>query len=116
MAKRRIKARELVADIRTGLCLPDLSNKYDLSEKTLKRLLEQCVDASVLDQSELDRLVQPQEAITISWKCPGCGMPYSREFDECPSCGIIVSKYLKVQQQRKQYPKCGQSHATSSCL
>ena len=28
------------------------------------------------------------------WICPFCEMPQHGEFDECPQCGIIVSKYL----------------------
>jgi hypothetical protein len=28
------------------------------------------------------------------WVYPFCEMPQNQEFDECPQCGIIVSKYL----------------------
>lgn len=30
----------------------------------------------------------------IVWVCPACEMPQSREYEECPQCGVIVSKYL----------------------
>lgn len=29
-----------------------------------------------------------------AWTCPFCKMPQAREYDECPQCGIIVSKYI----------------------
>ncbi len=32
--------------------------------------------------------------LRFAWRCPACEMPQSREFEECPQCGIIVSKYL----------------------
>ena len=31
------------------------------------------------------------------WKCPACGLPQLKEFEECPQCGIIVSKYIHRQ-------------------
>jgi hypothetical protein len=42
----------------------------------------------------------PNEA---TWLCPFCEMPQSGEFDECPQCGIIVSKYLfKLESNRSE--------------
>jgi len=36
------------------------------------------------------------------WVCPFCEMPQPKEFEECPQCGIIVSKYLlKLEANRK---------------
>ena len=28
------------------------------------------------------------------WRCPACHMPQFQAFDECPQCGVIVSKFL----------------------
>ncbi len=37
------------------------------------------------------------------WVCPFCEMPQPEEFEECPQCGIIVSKYLlKLEANRNQ--------------
>lgn len=42
----------------------------------------------------------PSEAV---WTCPFCEMPQPEEFDECPQCGIIVSKYLfKLESNRSE--------------
>jgi len=37
---------------------------------------------------------QPED-VAPAWTCPFCNMPQTREFDECPQCGIIISKYMK---------------------
>jgi|GEM_PF-2930575 len=29
------------------------------------------------------------------WRCPACRKPQFQEFEECPQCGVIVSKYLE---------------------
>jgi uncharacterized tellurite resistance protein B-like protein len=31
------------------------------------------------------------------WRCPACQMPQFQEFDECPQCGVIVSKFREKQ-------------------
>ena len=37
------------------------------------------------------------------WVCPFCEMPQPEQFEECPQCGIIVSKYLlKLEANRNQ--------------
>ncbi len=37
------------------------------------------------------------------WVCPFCEMPQSREFEECPQCGIIVAKYMsKLEANRNE--------------
>ncbi len=30
----------------------------------------------------------------VAWVCPACEMPQHKEYEECPQCGVIVSKYL----------------------
>ncbi|MFH1116715.1 MAG: PilZ domain-containing protein [Pseudomonadota bacterium] len=33
-------------------------------------------------------------ALRIAWVCPACDMPQTREYEECPQCGVIAAKYL----------------------
>jgi hypothetical protein len=35
----------------------------------------------------------------MNWKCPACGMPQSRKFQECPQCGVIVYKYIRQRRE-----------------
>lgn len=43
--------------------------------------------------------------------CPKCGFSSDTDFSECPRCGIIPEKYLKVQEKRRETPKSGDSAA-----
>jgi hypothetical protein len=51
--KRTIKAREIVADIRSGLTDNQLSDKYNISLSTLKNILRKLVAADALQENEL---------------------------------------------------------------
>ena len=33
------------------------------------------------------------------WKCPACGQPHDKKPEECPSCGVIVEKFIKRQKE-----------------
>jgi hypothetical protein len=35
-----------------------------------------------------------QTGTRLVWVCPACEMPQNKEFEECPQCGVIVTKYL----------------------
>ena len=59
LTKRTIKARDLLADIRGGNGLSDLTKKYQVSKEKLCDLLKRCVEAALFDQSEIDRLFSP---------------------------------------------------------
>ena len=32
-----------------------------------------------------------------TWKCPACGLPQFKPFDECPQCGVILAKFRPPQ-------------------
>ena len=53
MANRRIEAKQLLADIRSGLDDAAIRKKYDLSSKGLRTLFEKLVDSRVLTHNEL---------------------------------------------------------------
>jgi hypothetical protein len=40
------------------------------------------------------------------WRCPACHMPQFHEFDECPQCGVIVSKFRekRARTERSEEP------------
>jgi hypothetical protein len=41
------------------------------------------------------------EQVSTIWTCPFCKMPQPREYDECPQCGIIASKYQRQRTRTK---------------
>jgi hypothetical protein len=53
MAKRRIAAREFVADLRHGLDDSELKQKYDLTDVGLGRVFDKLIDADLISLDEL---------------------------------------------------------------
>jgi len=118
-----IAVKELLLDVRAGMSAQNLAAKYRISQDHLQRVFEQLVQAGLITEAELDRRSlrrtnegekkdpgeqkgtqregNPDAHETV-FKCPACGMPQNQVFKECPQCGIIVDKYLKQQEKKKQ--------------
>ncbi|MCL4552510.1 MAG: M50 family metallopeptidase, partial [Candidatus Marsarchaeota archaeon] len=87
-----------MSDIRSGMAAAELMQKYRLSAKGLDALFRKLVGAGLLHQNELDRLRDdPVRAAHVAWKCPACGAAQTREYAECPQCGVIVAKFQSRQ-------------------
>ncbi len=56
MAKHEVNAKNVVEDIRSGMSLVGLSEKYKLSRRGLESLFKKLVAAKLIEQSELDSL------------------------------------------------------------
>ncbi|MEW6530983.1 MAG: hypothetical protein AB1473_09120 [Thermodesulfobacteriota bacterium] len=104
--KRRISARQILADIQSGMDETVLMTKYGLSEKDLNSLYRQLVSAGFLNESTfVNRSVAPlndnQSTGEISqvkhWQCPSCHAAQESEKEECPVCGIVVAKFSASQ-------------------
>lgn len=92
--KRTINAKEAVADIRSGMTSSELMQKYRVSAKGLQALSRKLVDAGLLHENELNRRNEdPVRTMHVAWKCPACGAAQTREYAECPQCGVIVAKF-----------------------
>jgi hypothetical protein len=91
---RSINARQAVRDIEAGLPDHVLMEKYRLSERGLRSLIEKLVAAGLLRPDEHVRTADPSASLSPpGWKCPACGKPRSAAVEECPDCGVIVEKY-----------------------
>jgi hypothetical protein len=53
LRKRRIRAREVLDEIRSGISEAELRSKYRLSSKGIERLFNLLVDNGTVDQTEL---------------------------------------------------------------
>ncbi|MFC1835467.1 PH domain-containing protein [Thermodesulfobacteriota bacterium] len=95
MAKQKINAKQLVADIKSGFTFTDLAAKHSLSAEKLGKVIQLLNDKGHIDQAQVDRLIP-------SWKCPNCGSLQKEEPPECAQCGIIVSKFRAKQAREKQ--------------
>ena len=60
--KRKIKAIEIVSDIRLGMTNPQLMDKYKVSEANLSHIFKMLIDTHSIEQSELEQLLSPPPA------------------------------------------------------
>jgi len=94
MSKQRISAKEVVEDLRTGADDSTLMTKYNLTEGGLQSLFKKLVAVGAIDQAEIDtRKSEPEADPELVWECPACGKPQTRELEECPDCGVIMSRF-----------------------
>ena len=90
-----------------------LMKKYNLSSQGLQSAFRKLVEANVLKQSELDNRVPLAKGnVDIVWKCPACGKPQPREFDECPECGVILSRYRRRGISSSRLPELSERQPT----
>ena len=91
MNKRKITAREVLSDVRTGVSDPALMEKYKLSAQGLQSVFNKLIKAGVLTQEELNERV-PMSERTVDlglFICPACGNIQGKEFAKCPRCGFV---------------------------
>ena len=108
--KRKINAREIVTDIRSGMDGSALKSKYQLSDKALESVCSQLSSKGILTDQERRRL-QPVPPSTRSidpqypeWRCPACNANQASHVRECPACGIVIDKFVARQQQEQANP------------
>ncbi len=112
MSKPTINAKEILADIKAGMSNADLMRKHTLSIRGLESVFRKLVKSGLLGQNEVDRRLEPQREETQGTvqACPSCGFPQNYDFEECPQCGVLVSKFKekqevqsrKAEEQRRQ--------------
>jgi hypothetical protein len=107
-AKRKLSARQILADIRSGMDAPALKREHDLSDKSFEYVLKQLTSTGLLTGDEIRRL-EPgrclsegprKPAAPAGWRCPACNAPQPVERAECPACGVVVAKFLERKEQR----------------
>lgn len=111
--KRKVSAREILADIRSGMTEPQLRHKYGLSDRSMESVYRKLVAAGALTAEEA-RDLRPsskpvghppvEEPPSSSWQCPACGVSRPSETAECPACGVIVAKFLARREHETQPP------------
>jgi hypothetical protein len=102
--RQTINAKKVVRDIKSGMTDLQLMNTYSLSPRALQALSKKLVSAGLLTEKEWDSRGKPPSApkSTRTYGCPACGQRQTKDFDECPYCGVIVSKYLSADQNRSE--------------
>jgi hypothetical protein len=120
--KRKLSAKEILTDIRSGMDASELKRKYGLSDNSFGYVLKQLSTAGALTEDEQRRLqprhgspepsremrrLQPLRTPSKSpheapvpppqWRCPACNAPQTGEVSECSACGIVVAKFVARQ-------------------
>jgi hypothetical protein len=114
MAKINISTDELLRDMLSGKDDDALMVKYRLSAKLFETLCDRLVETGQLTASKFSelKLLWAQKKGKV-WRCPACHMPQHHPFDECPQCGIIISKYEKKLSGEKAGEVAAEKHLLS---
>jgi hypothetical protein len=70
-------------DILSGMDALSVKRKHGLSDDELQAAYQQC-------SGPQDPAAHEQRT---TWSCPACGVTQSHAMEECPRCGIVVSKF-----------------------
>ncbi|MGB6067500.1 MAG: hypothetical protein WBG50_22065 [Desulfomonilaceae bacterium] len=100
MEKRKITAKELLSDIRSGVSDQELMRKYSLSSQGLQSVFSKMVSARMITQAELDdRIPITERTVDLGlFICPACGNIQGKEFAVCPRCGFTPPGKAKAVQ------------------
>ncbi len=70
--KPTIKAKELIKDVRSGMTVPELTTKYQLSQETLDRVLQYLVEAGLISCEQLAECRQLSDSQIIGAFVTSC--------------------------------------------
>lgn len=105
--KKKISAKEILADVKAGMTDQELMDKYQLSSSGLQSLFRKMIGANLLTEYDLDQRAPPlpktpetpppiRKATGQSggphFECGACGFSQNEPFNECPKCGIVYGK------------------------
>jgi hypothetical protein len=125
-SKRTINAKLILQDIQAGMDESEIKQKFKLSDKGYQSVIQKLSAmalskkedpySSVPNPRQEPKLTQPE--VPITWRCPACGAPQTRAYEECPHCGVIVAKASAMRLQGHPHPQSHnyQTHAADSGL
>jgi rRNA maturation protein Nop10 len=101
---KRIDSKTLVQDIRSGMHPMSIMKRHGLSPSRLKKCCQALLRADLLEESDLDLVFPPEnDGKERLYTCPNCGTSQTMEFEECPQCGVIVSKVPRAPQIEERH-------------
>lgn len=112
-ADKKALAGNISVAIKGGLTDKDVMGRFGIPENKLPQVYSALVKGGYLTQEDLDQRnikarkkttgeSESQGPVEYKWTCPACNTPQSKEFVECPQCGIIVEKYQAKIAREKQ--------------
>ncbi len=117
--KKTVSAKLILKDIQAGIGESEIKRKFGLSDTGYQSVLRKLFEVGLLNKQELHSStpepgkepdVSKSEGL-ITWRCPVCGTPQTRTFEECPQCGVIVAKASGTSLQGHPHPQAQQHDA-----
>lgn len=108
--KKKISAREILADIRAGMTDSQLEFKHNISNSSLKMVYKKLVAAGVLKEDELPtaerdaKADSPKLFSTRDVHCPSCKSVQAPGATECSICGVVFEKLAGLQSDKVPQP------------
>jgi len=107
--KRRISAKQLLSDIRSGMDGGQLKQEHGLSDGSLEKVLRKLSSAGLLTEIKMQSLLvspttlgdatsQAVHTATLQ-KCPACDARLTSDSPECPVCGVVFAKFTSSREQ-----------------
>jgi rubrerythrin len=88
MAKKKIKARELLSDVRAGLDDEALMQKYSLSARGVLQALNKLIAHGLMSPEEfIERRSLAKTVYMPVFTCSACGNTQFSKVEKCPRCG-----------------------------
>jgi len=100
MTKARIRAADVVRDVRSGMSEVDLQRKYDLTPAGIQYVLRRSVETGLMTSMELYERTPLSESEVMrafdtssdgALRCRLCGRRLPDGNDDCPSCQDITA-------------------------
>lgn len=130
MPKRKLPARDLAADIKSGLSYQDLLDRYSLSEAILDAACKKLIEAGLIEAREVPQKTidippaeepetrepsQLQTRVIPSFKCPHCGTVHIQGDAVCTQCGVLFDS-LESSSDVPAQTEDGPRGSASECL
>jgi hypothetical protein len=91
VGKKKIKAKELLADIRAGMDDDGLMKKYGFSAGGILKALNRLIYEGLMSPSELaERRYLAKTVYMPVFECRSCGDVQFSKVEKCPRCGTRI--------------------------
>lgn len=106
MAPRKISGKLLALDITRGASYEELLERYDVTPQQMDKFFDGLVKTGRVEASVLPIPEYLRGGALRT--CPKCGSALVPGSDECRSCGVFVSKFLKKRQETREKTEAAQ--------
>ncbi len=95
---KKISAKAIMADLKSGMTDAELTAKYSISFKALHDLFAKLIDAGLGSQAYFAKRAMAQAAAPrkreTTKTCPYCGFTATDPFVQCPQCRQDTTEWL----------------------